>query len=278
MSVRLDEWIGKSERTTEFLSLAHLQRVSATLGEPVLAANDSIPHLWQWCFFQPALSAGELGRDGHPALGGFLPPADNRNRMWAGGRLSFIKPLKADSFAERTSTITAIKEKDGSTGNLLFVTVSHVYEQFGEVCIREEQDIVYREPSVPKAASEPGMNAPEWSEEHDPSTTQLFRYSAVTFNGHRIHYDFNYATEVEGYAGLVTHGPLIATLNLSAFIRANPDKEVTEFSYRGVRPLTCGQAFQTIGRITEDGHAQLEAANSSGVAQVAKIKYVSKHH
>lgn len=278
MSSRLDQWLGKSEVTSELLSLGLLQRVSATLNEPTLNEGDAIPHLWQWCFFQPTLSAAELGRDGHPALGGFLPPADNRNRMWAGGRLTFIKPLRAGAVAERTSTITSIKEKEGSTGKLLFVTVTHIYTQFDEVCIREEQDIVYREPSAPKASSEPGMNSPDWSEEHDPSTTQLFRYSAVTFNGHRIHYDFIYATEIEGYGGLVTHGPLIATFNLSAFVKANPDKEVTEFAYRGVRPIICGQAFKVAGRITESGSAHLEASNAAGVAQLATVKYVNKKH
>lgn len=274
--VQLQEWLGKSETTTELLSLDLLHRVSTTLGAPYLSEGDAIPHLWQWCFFQPALPRPELGRDGHPALGGFLPPADNRNRMWAGGRLSFIKPLIVGAAAERKSTITAIIEKDGRTGKLLFVTVTHVYSQFGEVCLREDQDIVYRELSLPKTSSEAGMAAPQWSEEHDPDTVQLFRYSAVTFNGHRIHYDFNYATEVEGYSGLVTHGPLIATLNLAAFIKANPTTDVLEFSYRGVRPLICGQVFNVAGRITDPGVAYLEAFNCAGVAQIATVRFAKR--
>ena len=273
---RLDQWLGKSEVSSELLSLGLLQRISATLNGPRLNDGDAIPHLWQWCFFQPTLPEAELGRDGHPALGGFLPPADNRNRMWAGGRLKFIKPLRAGAIAERNTTITAIKEKEGTTGKLLFVTVTHVYSQSGEVCIREEQDIVYREPSAPKTSSEQGMSSPDWLVDYDPSTTQLFRYSAVTFNGHRIHYDFNYATEVEGYGGLVTHGPLIATFNLHAFVKANPEKEVTEFAYRGVRPIICGQPFKVAGRITEPGVAHLEASNTSGVAQLATVKYINK--
>lgn len=275
-AVRLDDWLGKSETATEILSLSHLQKVSATLDEPVLKAGDAIPNLWQWCFFQPTLPGGELGRDGHPALGGFLPPADNRNRMWAGGRVKFVKSLLANQEAQRTSTITAISEKEGRTGKLLFVTVTHVYSQDGQVCIQEEQDIVYREPSAPKTTSEAGMDHPAWSEPHDPSTTTLFRYSAVTFNGHRIHYDFPYVTEVEGYSGLVTHGPLIATLNLRAFERANPGFKVEEFSYRGVRPVICGQAFHVAGRITEPGLAQLEAANASGVAQIATVRFATE--
>nr|AAX86477.1 itaconyl-CoA hydratase [Pseudomonas sp. L1] len=272
-AVRLDDWLGRSETTTEFLSLSHLNKVSATLNEPVLGAGDALPHLWQWCFFQPALPGPELGRDGHPALGGFLPPADNRNRMWAGGRVKFIQPLRANQEAQRTSTITAISEKEGRTGKLLFVTVTHTYSQNGEVCVKEEQDIVYREPSAPKTVSEAGMDQPGWSELHDPDTTKLFRYSAVTFNGHRIHYDFPYATEVEGYGGLVTHGPLIATLNLRAFVRANPEAKVEEFAYRGVRPIICGNAFHVAGRITESGVAQLEAGNASGVAQIATVRF-----
>lgn len=143
---QVQEWLGKSVTTTEHLSRDLLNRVSATLNHHPLGEGEPIPHLWQWCFFQPALPRDRLGRDGHPALGGFLPQAQNRNRMWAGGRVTFLKPLIVGAVAERKSTIAAIKEKEGSTCKLLFVTVSHVYSQLGEVCIKDEQDIVYREP------------------------------------------------------------------------------------------------------------------------------------
>ena len=158
--------------------------------------------------------------------------------MWAGGRVEFIAPLTVGAEAHRLSTIMHIEEKHGRTGALLFVTVRHDYSQHGQLCVREEQDIVYREPNPPKLDSAPADAPADWSEAVTPTPTLLFRYSAVTFNGHRIHYDFPYVTETEGYAGLVVHGPMIATLNLRAFIRANPGKRVRHFAYRGVRPLT----------------------------------------
>ncbi len=274
-STEYEHWLGRSETVTEVLSLTVIDRICATLNQPRLSANDHLPHLWQWCFFQSTLPACDLGRDGHPALGGFLPPAEGRNRMWAGGRLKFLQPLLADQSAERKSTIIAITEKEGGTGKLLFVTLKHLYVQHGQVCIEEEQDIVYREPSPPKTQSRQAKHVADWQERHDPTTTDLFRYSAVTYNGHRIHYDFNYATEVEGYSGLVTHGPLIATLSLQAFKNANPEAHIHEFSYRGVRPIICGQAFTVAGRITAPGSAELEASNDSGVAQEARVVFTS---
>jgi itaconyl-CoA hydratase/mesaconyl-C4 CoA hydratase len=156
---------------------------------------------------------------------------------------------------------------------LLFVTVRHDYSQDGRLCVREEQDIVYREPNPPKlnsgAAPEPG----DWSEIIVPTPTLLFRYSAVTFNGHRIHYDYPYVTETEGYPGLVVHGPMIATFNLRAFIRANPDRHVRHFSYRGLRPLNVPSPFHVGGRIVDAGEAQLWAGNEDGIAQSAHVQF-----
>jgi itaconyl-CoA hydratase/mesaconyl-C4 CoA hydratase len=215
-------WIGRTEEVHDQLSRILLMRIAATLGEATPAHGEPLPPLWQWCFFQDPIAESGLGEDGHPARGSFLPPADNRNRMWAGGRVEFFEPLAAGAEATRVSTIKQVEEKQGRTGALLFVTVQHDYLQDGRLAIREEQDIVYREPSPPKSSSGEPMVAGDWREAVTPTPTLLFRYSAVTFNGHRIHYDWPYVTETEGYSGLVVHGPLIATLSLRAFCRAHP--------------------------------------------------------
>ena len=266
-------WIGRSEQVHDQLSRNLLMRVAATLGEQTPAHGTPLPALWQWCFFQQPLTENGLGEDGHPARGGFLPPADNRNRMWAGGRVEFIEPLRAGGEATRVSTIKHVQEKQGGTGALLFVTVQHDYLQGGRLAIREEQDIVYREPSAPKAGSSEPLVAGDWAESVTPTPTLLFRYSAVTFNGHRIHYDWPYVTETEGYAGLVVHGPLIATLNLRAFCRANPAARLRRFAYRGLRPLIAPHQFELGGRLVAPGRAELWAGDHNGLAQKAEAEF-----
>lgn len=267
------DWIGRSETAHDHLSHNLLKRIAATFGEAVPEDGADIPPLWQWCFFQDPLPETALGSDGHPARGGFLPPADNRNRMWAGGRIEFLHALRAGAAATRVSTITQVEEKNGRTGSLLFVTVRHDYAQDGRLAIREEQDIVYREPTPPKAGSAEALEHGEWHEAIDPTPTLLFRYSAVTFNGHRIHYDYPYVTGTEGYSGLVVHGPLIATLSLRAFCRAHPEATLRRFAYRGVRPLIAPQPFEVAGRVTETGVAQLWAGNADGLAQKAQVHF-----
>ncbi|WP_211182412.1 MaoC family dehydratase N-terminal domain-containing protein [Advenella sp. EE-W14] len=271
--VNLNDWLGRQESYGEFINPAHVKKIALSLNAPVPENGQPLPHLWQWALFVDPLPLDELGTDGHPQRGGFLPPADNRNRMWAGGRVQFIKPLVVGQDATRTSTITAIKEKSGSTGKLLFVTVKHDYTQNNELCISEEQDIVYREPSPPKLSGTPEAEAAQWSSEIVPTSTMLFRYSAVTFNGHRIHYDYPYVTEVEGYPGLVVHGPLIATCVLRAFTDANPDKTVTGFSYRGARPLISPLPFRVEGTIKEEGKAAVWAQQDGSVAQLGEVLF-----
>ncbi|MBH3426202.1 FAS1-like dehydratase domain-containing protein [Pseudomonas alkylphenolica] len=266
-------WIGRTETVADLLDEAQLKRIAATLGEVPPAPGEPLPALWHWCFFQAPVDEAVLGADGHPARGGFLPPAEHRVRMWAGGRVEFFAPLIAGEPASRNSTILCIEEKTGQAGKLLFVTVCHEYVQHGDVRVREEQDIVFREPAAPKLRSSEAVPAGQWAEQVTASATMLFRYSAVTFNGHRIHYDFPYATEVEGYPGLVVHGPLIATLNLRAFLRANPTRVVRKFAYRGVRPLFSPEPFEVGGRIDAPGTAQLWAGNQAGMAQVADVEF-----
>ncbi|QRY77887.1 MaoC family dehydratase N-terminal domain-containing protein [Pseudomonas sp. PDNC002] len=271
----LSAWIGRSEASADQFTANLVKRLVATLDQPVDLDGGELPALWHWAFFQEPLAESGLGGDGHPARGGFLPPADNRNRMWAGSRLEFLQPFRIGAHAERVSTIKAVEEKHGRTGSLLFVTVQHAYTQEGAVVLREEQDIVYREPSPPKLSASDPLPEADWSETVQPTPTLLFRYSAATFNGHRIHYDWPYVTETEGYPGLVTHGPLIATLNLRAFERAHPGKRVRRFAFRGMRPLICPDAFEVGGRIVEPGKAQVWAGNAAGIAQLGEIEFES---
>lgn len=266
-------WVGSGERKADAMDPGHAARIAATLGGPVPGQGDDLPPLWQWAFFISTVGMDGLGTDGHPSRGGFLPPAQDRNRMWAGGRVEFRQPLKVGVPAERVSTVAEVKEKTGRTGSLLFVTVRHEYVQSGEVAILEEQDIVYRQPTPPKlTGSEPAPRA-EWSDTVHPTPVLLFRYSAVTFNGHRIHYDHPYVTGVEGYPGLVVHGPLIATEMVAAFVRARPGARLTHLSYRGLRPLISPAPFQVAGRLSEPGVAQLWAEQDGTLAHQAELRF-----
>jgi len=269
------EWIGRKETCDDSLDWGHVQQVALALDRPAPAAGEPLPHLWHWAHFVRAQPYADLGRDGHPAQGSFLPPLGERNRMWAGGRVNFHQPLRVGVPAQRQSTILTIQEKTGRTGSLLFFTVQHDYVQDGAVCISEEQDIVYRAPSPPKL--EGGEPAPErqWGATIQPSAVMLFRYSAVTFNGHRIHYDLDYVTQQEGYPGLVVHGPLIATAMLQACVDAHPQRKVARFQYRGLRPLISPQAFDVAGRMMEDGSAELWAEQGGTLAHQAHVAFKS---
>ena len=266
-------WIGRRQESQDRISFTLVKRIAATLGEPAPRSGESLPPLWHWAFFQEPVTADELGPDGHPALGGFLPPAHNRNRMWAGSRLEFYQPLTVEADVTCVSTILNVEEKHGRTGSLLFVTVRHEYFQDGKRALQDEQDIVYREPTPPKLSGTEAIPQGQWRDPVVPSPTLLFRYSAVTFNGHRIHYDWPYVTQTEGYPGLVVHGPLIATLNLRAFTKAHPNARLKRFTFRGVRPLISPQPFEVGGRLIDSGKAQLWAGNQDGTAQIGEVEF-----
>lgn len=267
----LGAWIGRQESIADNIDIGHVQKVALALDMPAPAVGEPLPLLWQWGFFNSGLPYAELGADGHPKRGGFLPPADNRNRMWAGGRVQFIEPLRAGVAATKLSTIANVVEKEGRTGKLLFVTVKHDYTQEGTLCISEEQDIVYREPSPPKLQGTMAAGQAQWSETIEPSAVMLFRYSAVTFNGHRIHYDMPYVTQQEGYPGLVVHGPLLATLMCRAFVAANPDKRPVSLSYRGLRPLIAPKPLLAAGTIQDAGKAALWIEQDGTLAHQAEL-------
>jgi len=188
----------------------------------------------------PRVRQSKLGRDGHPALGGFLPPVDLPRRMWAGGRLEWLSPLRIGEKAQKTSTIKDVQVKQGKTGPLVFVTVRHTFSQRNELCIREEHDIVYRDydaPGTATAAPQPPPTKATFSRSLTPDPVLLFRYSALTFNGHRIHYDRSFCVEEEGYPGLVFHGPLSATLLIDLLRDEHPELTITAFNFRAVRPV-----------------------------------------
>lgn len=266
-------WVGRKESCDDNIDVGHIHRMALTLDTPAPAQGDPLPLLWQWGLFVKASPYRELGDDGHPRRGGFLPPADDRNRMWAGGRLQFQEPMRVGKKGRRESTISAITEKEGRSGKLLFVTVKHEYIQDDTLCIAEEQDIVYREPSPPKLEGDIVAPDAQWSEIIVPSPVMLLRYSAVTFNGHRIHYDQPYTTLTEGYPGLVVHGPMIATLMCRAFTNAHPDKQVVSLSYRGLRPLISPRPFNVAGALGEDGKAHLWAEQGGTLAHQAELRF-----
>ena len=271
--MKIDSWVGNQEVSRDVISSNLVHRIAITFGETSPQPGEALPHLWHWAFFQEPVVEAQLGSDGHPARGLFLPPIEGRNRMWAGGRVNFLEPLRVEAPAECRSTITKVQEKHGASGALLFVTVEHTYVQNGTLCIREEQDIVYREPSPPKLKSTLPVPEASWQDNIQPSPVMLFRYSAVTFNGHRIHYDHPYVTEHEGYPGLVVHGPMIATLLLRSFTRRHPDKIPRYFSYRGLRPLFANTGFHIGGVELTDQQFSLWAFNDDGPAHQAEIQY-----
>lgn len=266
-------WIGRTESCSDNLDIGHVRQIALALGRPAPAEGEPLPHLWLWAHFVRGQVYEELGRDGHPAEGSLLPPLGERNRMWAGGRVRFHTPLLAGVPAIRNSSIVAIEEKQGRTGSLLFFTVQHDYVQQGRICVSEEQDIVYRAPTPPKLEGSVPPPAPQWTRTVEPSTVMLFRYSAVTFNGHRIHYDLDYVTRHEGYPGLVVHGPLIATVMLQACVDANPGREVDSFHYRGLRPLIAPATFEVAGALQDDGTARLWAEQGGTLAHQADLTF-----
>jgi 3-methylfumaryl-CoA hydratase len=262
----LSRWIGRQETVRDVID-ARPARLMASLfpGMPPPKDGEVLPPLWHWLYFLDAAPLDALGRDGHPRRGGFLPPVALPRRMWAGGRLVFERGLRIGDRAERISTIRSVALKQGRTGPLCFVTVRHEVMVDGKVALTEEHDIVYREdpaPGVPKPVPPAAPEPTPARATITPSPVMLFRYSALTFNGHRIHYDRIYATETEGYDGLVFHGPLTATL-LAAHAERVGGRPLARFGFRGVSPLVDTAPF-TIDAVCEDGAARLWAATQTG--------------
>jgi len=247
------EWIGRTETVHDGLSAEQARRTAATLDDVVTSVTPEspLPPLWQWCYFLAAVPQSALDGDGHPQRGGFLPPIPFPRRMFAGSRMQFHQPLRLGTPAVREGEIRNVVLKSGRSGSLAFVTVGYRFMQNGVCCIEEEQDIVYREPGAAVVAPDilPLGDAREstWSRSVVPDARLLFRFSAITFNAHRIHYDRPYAHDEEGYPGLVVHGPLTAML-LADLVRRNTSQRITSFSFRGVKPLFDLAPFHLHGR------------------------------
>jgi 3-methylfumaryl-CoA hydratase len=253
----LREWIEKTERRVDQVRAAPAAALAATLDrddvEPLPGSD--LPPLWHWLYFTPLTGASEIGPDGHALRGGFLPPVPLPRRMWAGSQLQFRHPLHIDDEITRLSRIGDVSVKHGRSGPLVFVTVVHEITDARGLALTEEHDIVYRDPPQAGAPVQAPQVAPaneHFAREIVPDSVLLFRYSALTFNGHRIHYDRSFVTEVEGYAGLVVHGPLIATLLLDLLRRQQPAAKVRRFAFKAVRPIFDIHRFMVCGR-TEAG-------------------------
>ncbi len=261
------DWIGKSEEVADVLAAAPAQRMAATLNLPeAFVTGTPLLPLWHWLYLVPAVRMDRTASDGHAMRGDFLPPVSLPRRMWAGGRIAFHRPLHIGEKALKKSTVADITNKQGKSGDLVFVLVRH--EIIGEqgLALLEEQDIVYRGPANGDDSPPPAQPAPaeaQWSSEIDPDSVLLFRYSALTFNSHRIHYDRDYCIYVEGYPGLVVHGQLTATLLLHELRAHTPNRAVKNFGFRAVTALYDHQPFHLEGRIDGD-EAMLWALNDEG--------------
>ena len=263
-------WIGRHEEVADTIDLGRARAMQATLDDPgaPLGPGDALPPLWHWLYFWDVMPGAALGSEGHPARGGFLPPIEAPRRMWAGSRLSFLRPLPLRATATRRSEIADLRLKEGRSGRLVFVTVRHQVATSDGPCVEEEQDLVFRDQPRPGETARPGEPAPAdapWHRRVPPDPVLLFRYSALTFNGHRIHYDLKFATEDEGYPGLVVHGPLLATLMVDLVRRARPEARVATFEFRAELPILDTAPFTVAGAPAPDGRsAELWVADPDG--------------
>lgn len=254
------DWIGRTETAIDTITPTPYAALSATLDRSAdhPEAGTLLPPLWHWLYFLPLHRRSEIGHDGHARRGGFLPPVPLPRRMWAGSQFTFHTPLRVGDAVTRVSRIEDVTEKSGRTGTLVFVKVRHEVSRTGETgpALTEFHDIVYRDapkPGDPVPAPTPAPEGAKWTRNWVPDDVLLFRYSALTFNGHRIHYDRRYVTEVEGYPGLIVHGPLIATLLLDLLRHERPDAEVLEYRFKAVRPTFDINPFSVHGAPLPDG-------------------------
>jgi 3-methylfumaryl-CoA hydratase len=261
------DWVGRTQTGADVITPSPARALAATLDDDArFEAGDVLPFPWIWLYFLPLAPMAQVGPDGHPQRGGFLPPVDLPRRMWAGSRCTFHAPIRIDDAVERTSTIAKVSQKPGKTGPMVFVTVRHAVSAGGVLAMEEEQDLVFIDIPDRFVPPEPvPLPACDWSRPVGIDPVFLFRVSALTFNGHRIHYDRTYATEVERYPGLVVHGPLQAVLLFHAAARAAPGRTAARFSFRGVRPLFDFERVSVNGRARDGGGLDLFTANGDGL-------------
>ncbi len=276
----LRAWVGKTQTTEDLAAPYPVRAMSATLDEsdPAPRIGDPLPPLWHWLYFLDTPRQSTIGPDGHPERGDFLPPVPLPRRMWAGSRFSFDgPPLQVGDTIVRKSEIKAVEPKSGSTGAMVFVTVRHTISGKRGVAFAEEQDIVYREAAKPGETQREPKPAPidaTWSKTIDADPVLLFRYSALTFNGHRIHYDYPYVTGAEGYPGLIVHGPLLGTLQMELARRSNPTLTPMTFEFRALAPAFSGAPLSVHARREADGAVATWIANAKGgLVQQGKVTF-----
>jgi len=258
----LAAWVGRTETVHDTATATPYGALSATLDRPAErpAEGTSLPPLWHWLYFLPLYRQSDVGPDGHAKRGGFMPPVPLPRRMWAGSQFEFRSPLRVGDRLTRHSTLADVSEKSGRTGRLVFVKVRHEIHanDAASPAIIEFQDIVYREAAQRGDVAPPPKAAPAeaaWTKHWVPDPVLLFRYSALTFNGHRIHYDRKYVTEVEGYPGLIVHGPLIATLLVDLLRWQRPDATLARYEFRAMRPIFDIHSFDVCGQPSADGRS-----------------------
>jgi 3-methylfumaryl-CoA hydratase len=267
-------WIGKERYQEDGLDLFPARGMAALLDRDPEAMTEGVPLPlgWHWLYFKPVVRRSELGTDGHQRLGTFLPDVGLPRRMWAGGALTFSGELRLGDAVRRRSTIESIEEKSGKSGRLVFVTVRHRVETERGLAVDEAQNLVYREAGAAAAPPAPAPQAPAWSDPFVADEVTLFRFSALTFNGHRIHYDRPYATTLENYPELVVHGPLLALLLLDAAAR-HGGRAPARFAYRAVSPAFAGEALRVEGAaalpLSAAGETEAWVAGPRGTAMRA---------
>ncbi|WP_298726842.1 MaoC family dehydratase N-terminal domain-containing protein [uncultured Ferrovibrio sp.] len=281
----LKDWVGGSEEAADILSPEKTNALAAALDQPAVTGDNALlPPLRHWLYFWTVAPRRQLGRDGHPALGGFLPDVgklwgSQTRRMWAGSRIGFHRPLMLGMPVRRISTVESAVEKKGRSGRLVFVTVRHeIFDETGARAITDRHDIVYREEKLDGAGTlpppEPAPADHHWEDNFIADPVLLFRYSALTFNGHRIHYDRDYAMRTEGYGGLVVHGPLLATLLVDFAASLRPGQALLDFSFRGRRPVLDGQPFLLRAKPLSDDTLSLWIADAEGaLAMTAEAQF-----
>ena len=239
-------WIGKTETASDIIDARAIELMPCVYEGFRGQGENYLPPLWHWLYFPNSTPLADMGNDGHSKLGGFLPPIELPRRMWAGGRLQFHKPINIGERIEKSSTIKSISQKSGRSGELCFVTVVHELSNAAGLCLTEEHDIVYRQLATGAIAGEIQTNdrQADWMVKIHPDPVMLFRYSALTFNAHRIHYDRDYCQRVEGYQGLVFHGPLTATLLVNLAIEKNSGRKLRSFEFKAQRPLFDTSPFE----------------------------------
>ena len=261
------DWIGRTDVRQDVVTPAPLVALSALLDrdDPPPGPGDEAPPLAHWLYFLPNYRQSEAGPDGHALRGSFLPPVPLPRRRWAGSRLEFHRPLRVGERIARLSRIQEVTPKEGRSGALVFVTVRHEVSDEGGLVLTDEHDIVFRGETSLANKPVPAPAGEQWRREIHPDPVLLFRYSAVTFNSHRIHYDHPYVTKVEGYPGLVVHGPLTATLLVDLLRRNRPQARLRSYTFRALRPLYDTAPFATCGMPDTDGRgARLWTRDAEG--------------